>query len=79
MKLLEKWRIGQIEQPLKPEHPGYCLKLKYLQDLSIRFEAMGTREVVDDASQSVNGGMQHHLSMSLSLHHILDPSDPIHQ
>jgi hypothetical protein len=31
------------------EHPSYSLKLKYLQDLGIRFEAMVTEEVVDDA------------------------------
>jgi hypothetical protein len=43
--------MGQIEQPLIPEHPGYSPKLKSLQDLSIRVEAMVTEEVVDDASQ----------------------------
>jgi hypothetical protein len=79
MKWLEKWGIGQTEQPLIPEHPGYSPKLKYLQDLSIRFEAMVTKEVVDDAGPWVDGGTQHHLSASLSLHHVLDPSDPLHQ
>jgi hypothetical protein len=38
-----------MEQPLTPEHPDYSPKLKSLQDLSIRFEAMVTEEVVDDA------------------------------
>jgi hypothetical protein len=37
-----------MEQPLIPKHPGYSPKLKSLQHLSIRFEAMVTREVVDD-------------------------------
>jgi hypothetical protein len=50
MKWLEKWRTGQTEQPLMPKHPGYSPKLKSLQDLSIRFEAMVTEEVVDDVS-----------------------------
>jgi hypothetical protein len=50
MKSLEKWETGQTEHPLIPEHPGYCPKLESLQDLSIRFEAMVTEEVVDDAS-----------------------------
>jgi hypothetical protein len=45
----KKWGTGQIEQPLIPEHPDYFSKLKSLQDLSIRFEAMVTEEVVDDA------------------------------
>jgi hypothetical protein len=49
MKRLEKWGTGQIEQPLIPEHSGYSPKLQSLQDLSIRFEAMVTKEVVDDA------------------------------
>jgi hypothetical protein len=40
----------QTEQPLIPEHPGYSLKLKSLQDLGIRFEAMLTEKVVDVAS-----------------------------
>jgi hypothetical protein len=33
---------GQTEQQLILEHPGYSSKLKSLQDLSIRFEAMVT-------------------------------------
>jgi hypothetical protein len=37
-----------MEQPLIPEHPGYSPKLKSLQDLSIRFEAMVIEEVVND-------------------------------
>jgi hypothetical protein len=41
--------MGQIEQPFIPEHPGYSTKLKPLQDLSIRFEAMVTEEVIDDS------------------------------
>jgi hypothetical protein len=45
-----KWEIGQTEQPFIPEHPGYSPKVKSLQHLSIRFEAMLTEEVVDDAS-----------------------------
>jgi hypothetical protein len=49
MKCLEKWGTGQTEQPLIHEHPGYAPKLKSLQDLSIKFEAMVTKEVVDDA------------------------------
>jgi hypothetical protein len=39
---------GQTEQPLIPEHPGYSPKLKSLQNLSISFKAMVTKEVVDD-------------------------------
>jgi hypothetical protein len=39
---------------------------------------MVTEEVVDDASLWVYGGMQHHLSTSLSLHHVVDPSYPLH-
>jgi hypothetical protein len=42
-------RNRTTEQPLIPEHPGYSPKLKSLQDLSIRFKAMVTEEVVDDA------------------------------
>jgi hypothetical protein len=79
MKWLEKWGSGQTEQPLIPEHPGYYPKLKSLQDLGIRFEAMVTKEVIDDAGMWVNGGMQHRLSASLSLHHVLNLSDPLHQ
>jgi hypothetical protein len=60
------------------EHPGYSPKLKSLQDLSIRFEAMVTEEVVDDASLGVNGGMLHRLTTSQSLHQVLDPLDPLH-
>jgi hypothetical protein len=78
MKWLEKWRIGQTEQPLIPEHPGYSPKLKSLEDLGIRFKAMVTEEVVDDAGLWVIGGTQHHLSVSLSLHRVLDLSDPLH-
>jgi hypothetical protein len=40
---------GLIEQLLVPKHPGYSPKLKSLQDLRIRFEAMVTEEVVDNA------------------------------
>jgi hypothetical protein len=68
-----------MEQPLIPEHPGYTPKLKSLQDLGIRFESMVTKEVVDDAGLWVNGGTQHHLSASLSLHRVLDLLDPLHQ
>jgi hypothetical protein len=50
-----------------------------LRDLSIRFEGMVTEEVVDDAGLWVDGGTQHHLSASLSLHRVLDLSDPLHQ
>jgi hypothetical protein len=45
MQWLKKWVTGQ---PLIPEHPGYSPKLKSLQDLGIKFEAMLTKEVVDD-------------------------------
>jgi hypothetical protein len=38
-----------MEQLLITEHPSYSPKLKSLQDLGIRFEAMVTQEVVDDA------------------------------
>jgi hypothetical protein len=48
-EMTRKWGIGQIEQPLIPEHPGYSPKLKSLQDLGIRFVAMVIEEVVDDA------------------------------
>jgi hypothetical protein len=48
-EMTRKWGSGQIEQPLIPEHPSYSPKLKFLQDLSIRFETMVTREVVDNA------------------------------
>jgi hypothetical protein len=78
-EMTKKWGIGQTEQPLKSKHPGYSPKLKYLQDLNIRIEVMVTEEVVDDASLRVNGGMQHRLSASLSLHRVLDPLDPLHQ
>jgi hypothetical protein len=47
-EMTRKWGTGQTEQPLIPEHPSYSPKLKSLQDLSIRFEAMVTEEVVDD-------------------------------
>jgi hypothetical protein len=40
---------------------------------------MVTEEVVDDASLSLDGGTQHRLSASLTLHHVLDPWDPLHQ
>jgi hypothetical protein len=48
--MTRKRGTGQTEQPLIPEHPDNSPKLKSLQDLSIRFEAMVTEEVVDDAS-----------------------------
>jgi hypothetical protein len=79
MKWLEKWGTGQTEQPLIPEHPGYSTKLKSLQDLDIKFEAMVTEEVVDDVGLWVDGGMQHHLSASWSLHRVLDLLDLLHQ
>jgi hypothetical protein len=79
MKWLEKWETGPTEQPLITEHPGYSPKLKSLQDLSIKFKAIVTKEVVDDAGLSVDGGTQHHPSTSLSIHHVLNPSDPLHQ
>jgi hypothetical protein len=41
--------MGQIEQPFILEHTGHSTKLKPLQDLSIRFKAMVTEEVVDDS------------------------------
>jgi hypothetical protein len=41
--------------------------------------AMVTEEVDDDVGLGVNGGMQHCPSMSLSIHHVLDLSDPLHQ
>jgi hypothetical protein len=37
-----------MEQPLIPELLGYSPKLKSLRDLSIRFKAMVTEEVIDD-------------------------------
>jgi hypothetical protein len=43
-----KKEIGQMDQPLILEHPGYTPKIKSLRDLSIRFEAMVIEEVVDD-------------------------------
>jgi hypothetical protein len=48
-EMTRKMGDRQTEQPLIPEHPSYSLKLKSLQDLSIRFEAMVTEEVVEDA------------------------------
>jgi hypothetical protein len=54
-------------------------KLKSLQDLSIKFEAMVTKEVVVDADLCDDGGAQHRLSASLSLHRLLDLLDPLHQ
>jgi hypothetical protein len=77
MKWLEKWGTGQTEQPLVPEHPCYSPKLNSLQDLSIKSEAMVTEEVVDGAILWVDGGMQHRLRASLSLHRVLNPSDPL--
>jgi hypothetical protein len=79
MKCLEKWGTGQTEQPLIPEQHGYAPKHKSLQDLRIRFEAMVTEEVVDDAGLCDHGGMQHCKSVCLSHHHVLDPSDPLHE
>jgi hypothetical protein len=55
MKWLEKRGTGQTEQLLIPEHPNYSPKHNSLQDLSIRFEAMVTGEVVDDAGLWVEG------------------------
>jgi hypothetical protein len=40
---------------------------------------MVTEEVVDDAGLCVDGGTQYRLSVSLSLHHVLDLSDLLHQ
>jgi hypothetical protein len=57
---------------------SYSPKLNSLQDLGIRFKAMVTEEVVDDAGLLVDGGMQHRLSASLSLHRVLDLLDPLH-
>jgi hypothetical protein len=48
-EMTRKWGSGQTEQPLIPENPDYSPKHKSLQDLSIRFKAMVTEEVVDDA------------------------------
>jgi hypothetical protein len=48
-EMTKKWGTGQTEQPFTPEHRNYSPKLKYLQDLGIRFEAMVIDEVVDDA------------------------------
>jgi hypothetical protein len=79
MKWLEKWGTGQTEQPLISEQPGYSPKFKSLKDLGIRFEAMVIEEVVDDADLWVDGETQHRVSVSLSLHHVLDLSDPLHQ
>jgi hypothetical protein len=59
--------------------PGYSPKLKSLQDLSIRFKVVVTEEVIDDAGLWVNGGTQHLLSTSLSLHRLLDQSNLLHQ
>jgi hypothetical protein len=56
-EMSRKWGTGQTKQPLIPEHPGYSPKLKSLQDLSLRFEAMVTKEVVNDADLSIDGGM----------------------
>jgi hypothetical protein len=78
MKWIEKGGTRQIEQPLIPEHSGYSPKLKSLWDLSIRFDAMATEEVVNDVGLWVDGGTQHHLSAFLSLHHVLDLSYPLH-
>jgi hypothetical protein len=47
-EMTRKWGTEQTEQPLIHEHPGYSPKLKSLQDLSIRFDAVVTEEVVDD-------------------------------
>jgi hypothetical protein len=49
-EMTKKWGTGQTEQPLIPEHSGYSPKLNSLQDLSIRFEVMVAKEVVNDAS-----------------------------
>jgi hypothetical protein len=38
-----------------------------------------TEEVVDDASMLVDGGTQHRQCTCLSLHHVLNQSDPLHQ
>jgi hypothetical protein len=40
---------------------------------------MVTGEVVDNVGLGVDAGTQHHLSASLSLHRVLDLSDPHHQ
>jgi hypothetical protein len=40
---------------------------------------MVTGEVVDDADLCVNGGTSYRMSASLSLHRLLDLSDPLHQ
>jgi hypothetical protein len=40
---------------------------------------MVTEEVADDAGLGIDGGMQHRLSAFLSLHHVLNPLDPLHQ
>jgi hypothetical protein len=48
-EMTKKWGTGQTEQPLIPQHPGFSPKLKSCKDLSIKFEAMVTEEIVDDA------------------------------
>jgi hypothetical protein len=48
-KMTRKCGTRQTEQSLIPEHHGYSPKLKSLQDLGIRFKAMVTEEVVDNA------------------------------
>jgi hypothetical protein len=50
-EMTRKMGTGQTEQPLIPEYPGYCPKLKFLQDLSIRIKAMVTKGVVVNADQ----------------------------
>jgi hypothetical protein len=67
--MTRKWGTVQTEQPLIPEHHGYSPKFKSLLDLTIKFEAKVSKEVVDDTG----------LSVSLSLHHVLNLSDPLHQ
>jgi hypothetical protein len=58
---------------------GTSLKLKSLQDLSIRVNPEVTEEVVHHANLWVDGGLHLHLHMHKVIHLMLELSDPFYR
>jgi hypothetical protein len=58
---------------------GTSLKLKSLQDLSIRVNPEVTEEVMHHASLRVDGGLHLHLHMCKVIHPSLKLPDPFHR
>jgi Ser/Thr protein kinase RdoA (MazF antagonist) len=59
--------------------PGTSLKLKSLQDLSIRVNPEVTEEVMHHAGLQVDGSLHLRLHMCKVIHPSLESSDPFHR